>query len=114
MIASHASVFCVPASVDRRYDYVLEVFRGDSADEENLVVVLDRHKLRVVDSGLHRQSLVGRIQHFNLYWLEPQLGFSFQTLGLVSDMVGDAMLPGLYARFAASSFEICQNRSGLC
>lgn len=59
MIASCASVLCVPTSVDRRYDNVLEVFVGDSADEEDLVVVLDRHKLRVVYSGLHHQSLVG-------------------------------------------------------
>jgi hypothetical protein len=98
-----------PTSVDRVMDHV-HIFLDNAPDEEHLDVVLDRNKLRIIDTGLSRKLLTVDVE-LHLDWTEAEFWLVFQHSGLVALSVDYTVLLRLDSALLAGLSTIRQNRA---
>ncbi len=98
-----------PAVLDRWGDNPLKVLRDDSADEQDGDVVLDGLEFGVVNAGLLDEEL-GPFVENGSHRPEPQVRLPGKPLGLLVDLVDDAVLRGLDALLEARLALVRQDR----
>jgi len=97
-----------PALIDGVLDNIVKVVPTDTADKENLNVVLNRDQLGVVDAGL-RCEFLGRVVELHLYRGKAQLRLAFDVPRLSAAVIDDAVLGRFDSLLSAASTLVGQD-----